>query len=124
MKVYSPEFKVDAVVLYHSDPDLTIAQVALELGIRRDTLRRWIDAADTHNGTATRKSTKDDRVSERTKEKLEAENEALRAELKAAWNPVAGRAQVGDGAVRVRVRGGQGCAFRWSGVKSSRRAIP
>ncbi len=25
MKVYSPEFKVDAVALYHSDPDLTIA---------------------------------------------------------------------------------------------------
>jgi transposase len=83
MKVYSPEFKVDAVALYHSDPDLTIAQAARDLGIRRDTLRRWIDAADTHNGTATRKSTKDDRVSERTKEELEAENEALRAELKA-----------------------------------------
>ena len=26
MKVYSPEFKVDAVALYHSDPDLTLAQ--------------------------------------------------------------------------------------------------
>jgi transposase len=84
MKVYSPEFKVDAVALYGSDPDLTIAQVARDLGIRRDTLRRWIDAADAHNGTTARKNTKDDRVSERTQEELEAENEALRAELKAA----------------------------------------
>jgi transposase len=84
MKVYSPEFKVDAVTLYHSDPDLTIAQVARDLGIRRDTLRRWIDAADAHSGTTARKNTKDDRVSERTQEELEAENEALRAELKAA----------------------------------------
>lgn len=46
MKVYSPEFKVDAAALYHSDPDLAIAQVVRDLGIRRDTLRRWIDAAD------------------------------------------------------------------------------
>lgn len=83
MKVYSPEFKVDAVALYHSDPDLTIAQVARDLGIRRDTLRRWIDAADAHHGTTARKSTKDDPVSERTTEELEAEMEALRAKLKA-----------------------------------------
>lgn len=29
--------------LYHSDPDLTLAQVARDLGIRRDTLHRWIE---------------------------------------------------------------------------------
>ena len=84
MKVYSPEFKVDAVALYRSDPDLTLARAARDLGIRRDTLRRWIDAAGAPSDTTTRKSTKDDRVSERTKEDLEAEVEALRAELKAA----------------------------------------
>ncbi len=59
-------------------------QVARDLGIRRDTLRRWIDAADAQGDTTARKSTKDDRVSERTQEELEAENEAFRAELKAA----------------------------------------
>jgi transposase len=85
MKVYSPEFKIDAVALALSDPDLTISQVARDLGIRRDTLRRWIDATDAQSGRTTRKSTKDDQVSERTKEELEAEVEALRAELKAAW---------------------------------------
>ncbi|WP_445521311.1 transposase [Streptomyces sp. NEAU-174] len=83
MKVYSPEFKVDAVALYHSDPDLTIAQVARDLGIRRDTLRRWIDAAEAHHGTTARRSTKDEPVNERTTEELEAEIEALREQLKA-----------------------------------------
>ncbi|WP_127356551.1 hypothetical protein [Actinacidiphila soli] len=58
--------------------------MARDLGIRRDTLRRWIDAADAQGDTTARKSTKDDRVSERTQEELEAENEAFRAELKAA----------------------------------------
>lgn len=84
MKVYSPEFKVDAVALYHSDPDLAIAQVARDLGIRRDTLRRWIEAAGARSGTTMGKSAKDARVSEQTKEELEAEIAALRAELKAA----------------------------------------
>lgn len=83
MKVYSPEFKVDAVALYHSDPDLTIAQAARDLGIRRDTLRRWIETADAHNGTTARKNTKDVQVSERTTEELRAEIEALREQLKA-----------------------------------------
>ncbi|GAU70620.1 transposase [Streptomyces sp. NBRC 110611] len=34
MKFYSPEFKVDAVTLYLSDLDLTLAGVAKDLGIR------------------------------------------------------------------------------------------
>jgi transposase len=83
MKVYSPEFKVDAVALYHSDPDLTVAQVARDLGIRRETLRRWVEAADARDSARTRKNSGDDQVSERSTEELEAENEALRAELKA-----------------------------------------
>ncbi|MGW1047515.1 transposase [Streptomyces sp. NPDC002547] len=44
MKVYSPEFKADAVALFHSDPDLTIAQTARDLGINAETLRNWIRA--------------------------------------------------------------------------------
>ncbi|MET7666362.1 transposase, partial [Streptomyces sp. NPDC005463] len=33
MKFYSAEFKADAVALYQSDPDLTMAQVARDLGV-------------------------------------------------------------------------------------------
>lgn len=39
MKHYPPEFKADAVALYRSRPDATIAQIATELGINRATLR-------------------------------------------------------------------------------------
>jgi transposase len=39
MKVYSPEFKADAVALYYSDSSVTIVQVARDLGINPDTLR-------------------------------------------------------------------------------------
>lgn len=81
MKVYSPEFKADAVALYHSDPDLTIVQVASDLGINPETLRNWIRADRTRGGSPT-KSTKDAPVSKATKEELEAEIAALRAELK------------------------------------------
>ncbi len=44
MKVYSPEFKADAVALFHSDPDLTIAQTARDLGLNAETLRNWMGA--------------------------------------------------------------------------------
>jgi transposase len=39
MKVYPAEFKADAVALYLSDPARTIASVARDLGISRETLR-------------------------------------------------------------------------------------
>ena len=45
MKVYPPEFKADAVALYLSDPARTIASVARDLGISRETLRLWVRQA-------------------------------------------------------------------------------
>lgn len=88
MKVYSPEFKADAVALFHSDPDLTIAQTARDLGINAETLRNWIRADRTRGGSTTgltRKNvTSTTPASEPTIDDLQAENEALRAELKAA----------------------------------------
>ncbi|MFF3878844.1 transposase, partial [Streptomyces sp. NPDC001978] len=50
MKVYSPEFKADAVALFHSDPNLTIAQTARDLGINAETLRNWIRADRARGG--------------------------------------------------------------------------
>lgn len=86
MKVYSPEFKADAVALFHSDPDLTIAQTARDLGLNAETLRNWIRADRARGGmSTTRKSmTSTTRAGEATTEELQAEIEALRAELKAA----------------------------------------
>jgi transposase len=46
MKHYPPEFKAEAVALYRSRPDATIAQIADDLGINRETLRSWIRIDD------------------------------------------------------------------------------
>ncbi|MFG2078705.1 IS3 family transposase [Nonomuraea maritima] len=51
MKSYPPEFKADAVALYLSDPGRTLASVAEDLGISRETLRNWVRQAQAQ-GTA------------------------------------------------------------------------
>ncbi|MEU2915506.1 IS3 family transposase [Streptomyces massasporeus] len=86
MKVYSPEFKADAVALYLSDPSHTFEGIGKDLGISRETLRNWVRAERARHGggsatsTSTEKNTVD---SPPTAEELQAENEALRRELAA-----------------------------------------
>ncbi|MFI5690127.1 IS3 family transposase [Streptomyces sp. NPDC051636] len=84
MKVYSPEFKADAVALYLSDPSHTFEGIGKDLGISRETLRNWVRAERARRGQsgAMIKSTKGVPVSEATKEELESEIAALRAENK------------------------------------------
>jgi transposase len=82
MKVYSDEFKADAVALFNSDPDLTIAQVARDLGVNAETLRNWIRKDRSQPGGDV-KSTKDAVKTEVTREELQAEIAALKGELKA-----------------------------------------
>lgn len=45
MKHYPPQFKADAVALYHSRPGASAAQVARDLGVYPATLLAWIKAA-------------------------------------------------------------------------------
>jgi transposase len=83
MKVYSPEFKADAVALYLSDPSHTFEGIGKDLGISRETLRNWVRTERARSGgdstsTSTEKNTVD---SPPTAEELQAENEALRREL-------------------------------------------
>ncbi|EGX54744.1 transposase [Streptomyces zinciresistens K42] len=42
MKVYSAEFRADAVALYLSDPKNTFEGVSKDLGVSRETLRNWV----------------------------------------------------------------------------------
>ena len=51
MKHYRQQFKADAVGLYRSRPGATIAQIADDLGINRETLRSWVRADDQRCGT-------------------------------------------------------------------------
>ncbi|WP_373995419.1 IS3 family transposase [Streptomyces spongiicola] len=85
MKVYSPEFKADAVALYLSDPSHTFEGIGKDLGISRETLRNWVRAERARHGGGSTTSTEKNRVdSPPTAEELQAENEALRRELAAA----------------------------------------
>ncbi|MBK6017422.1 IS3 family transposase [Streptomyces sp. MBT53] len=84
MKVYSPEFKADAVALYLSDPGHASEGIGKDLGISRETLRNWVRTERARHGggsttsTSTEKNTVD---SPPRAEELQAENEALRREL-------------------------------------------
>ena len=50
-KHYPRQFKADAVALYRSRPGATIALIADDLGINRETLRSWVRADDQRRGT-------------------------------------------------------------------------
>lgn len=88
MKVYSPEFKADAVALFLSDPNHTYEGVGKDLGVSRETLRNWVRTHRARSGegptAGTSTSTKDGRTVAKaaTREELEAELASLRAELK------------------------------------------
>jgi transposase len=49
-KHYPAQFKVDAVALYRSRPGATIAQIADDLGVNRETLRSWVRNDDQRRG--------------------------------------------------------------------------
>ena|SRR6266702_4228816 len=50
---YTPEFRADAVALVvNSTPPRSIADVALELGLNRETLRSWVRRTETEAASA------------------------------------------------------------------------
>lgn len=49
-KHYPPEFKAEAVALYRSRPGATIASIADDLGVNRETLRSWVRLDDERRG--------------------------------------------------------------------------
>ena len=49
-KHYPQQFKADAVVLYRTRPGATIALIADDVGINRETLRSWVRADNQHRG--------------------------------------------------------------------------
>jgi transposase len=51
-KHYPQQFKADAVALYRSRPGATIASIADDLGMNRETLRSWVRVDDQRRGEA------------------------------------------------------------------------
>jgi transposase len=49
-KHYPQQFKADAVALYRSRPGATIAAIADDLGVNRETLRSWVRVDDQRRG--------------------------------------------------------------------------
>jgi transposase len=72
MKNYPPQFKADAVALYQPRPEVTIRQVAADLGINPETLRNWVRAAGARRPRGRRAETPAEPPTP-----LEAENAAL-----------------------------------------------
>jgi transposase len=83
MKVYSAEFKADAVALYVSDPARTVASVARDLGISRETLRLWVRQAQAA-GTAPQKARPTNKPSPAPipSDDVEEENKQLKARIR------------------------------------------
>lgn len=77
MKNYPPRFKADAVALYQSRPEVTIRQVAADLGINPETLRNWVRAAG-----ASRPRGRRAEAAAEPPTPLEAENAALRKKVR------------------------------------------
>ncbi|GGP01128.1 transposase [Wenjunlia tyrosinilytica] len=82
---YSPEFRADAVALYHASPGGTYASVAQDLGVNHETLRTWVrdaeEAARPGAGEATAMEKENRQLRARVKE-LELEREILRRAAK------------------------------------------
>ncbi|MFF3142446.1 IS3 family transposase [Streptomyces sp. NPDC057927] len=82
---YSPEFRADAVALYHSSPRGTYASVARDLGVNHETLRTWVrdaeQAARPGAVEATAMEKENRQLRARVKE-LELEREILRRAAK------------------------------------------
>jgi transposase len=51
-KHYPVQFKADAVALYRSRPGATIAQIADDLGVNRETLRSWVRSDGQRRGVS------------------------------------------------------------------------
>jgi transposase len=80
MKHYPPQFKADAVALYRSRPRATIAQIADDLGINRETLRSWIRLDDRQRGVT--ESTRPAATQPAGAASVEVENAALRRRVR------------------------------------------
>jgi transposase len=80
MKHYPAQFKADAVALYRSRPGATIAQIADDLGINRETLRSWIRIDDQRRDGGSRPGRPSAEAA--VDSPVEAENAALRRRVR------------------------------------------
>jgi transposase len=78
-KHYPQQFKADAIALYRSRPGATIAAIADDLGVNRETLRSWVRVDDQRRGATAAGSV---RPSAAATGSVEDENAALRRRVR------------------------------------------
>jgi transposase len=78
-KHYPQQFKADAVALYRSRPGATIAAIADDLGVNRETLRSWVRVDDQRRGATATSSVRPSAVATAS---VEDENAALRRRVR------------------------------------------
>lgn len=86
MKVYSAEFKADAVALYLADPKNTFEGVSKDLGVSRETLRNWVRVERARQGrsTGTSRSPQVGQAADvASDDVLKEENKQLKARIRA-----------------------------------------
>src|SRR3954468_21199996 len=81
-KHYPQQFKADAVALYRSRPAATIALIADDLGVNRETLRSWVRADDQRRG-AGRGTARSASTAAEAAGSVEDENAQLRRRVRA-----------------------------------------
>lgn len=81
-KHYPAQFKADAVALYRSRPGVTIASIAGDLGINRETLRSWVRLDDERRGGGPRPSRAVPVAGELAGGTVEQENAELRRRVR------------------------------------------
>jgi transposase len=82
---YTPEFRADAVALYHASPGRTYASVAKDLGVNHETLRVWVrdaEQAAVPGAAETTALEKENRQLKARVKELELEREILRRAAK------------------------------------------
>ena len=82
---YSPEFRADAVALYHASAGRTYASVAKDLGVNHETLRVWVREAEQAAVPGAAETTaleKENRQLKARVNELELEREILRRAAK------------------------------------------
>ena len=81
-KHYPVQFKADAVALYRSRPGATIASIADDLGINRETLRSWVRLDDERRGAAGSRQPRPAAVAGEPGGSVEQENTELRRRVR------------------------------------------
>lgn len=81
-KHYPVEFKADAVALYRSRPGATIASIADDLGVNRETLRSWVRLDDERRGAAGPRPARPGAVAGEAPGTVEQENAELRRRVR------------------------------------------